>query len=205
MQKFAVMLGAALVAAGSALAQTAPATGTAPQEDSSGFATGQPVTQAPGAPIATQANAPAKPYVKDTSGDWEIRCVPLPEGGKDHCQLYQLLRQPDGTPIVEVSMGPLPTGQAAVAGAVIITPLETLLPPQLTMQIDAGEAKRYPFAFCNRQGCVSRVGFTAPDLAELEKGSKATLTIYSIANPKAPITIEMSLKGFSKGYDSLLD
>lgn len=201
MRKMALMLGVALVmSAGPTLAQDSKAKDGAKPADQ-GFTTGEPIAK----PVEPSQPAPGKPYVKATYDDWQVHCIPDPKGGKDRCQITQLLHQADGNPIIEVSMSPLAPGQAAVAGAAVITPLETLLIPQLTIKIDDGDAKRYPFAFCNPRGCIARVGFTAPELAALEKGKKAVLTIVSAQNPGKQIDVDMSLKGFSKAYDSLLN
>ncbi|NHW17240.1 invasion associated locus B family protein, partial [Escherichia coli] len=86
-------------------------------------------------------------YVSETFGDWEQRCVRRPEGN-DPCQIYQLLRDADGNAVAEMSVFPLPAGQPAVAGSTIITPLETLLTKNITIAVDGGQARRYPFEFC---------------------------------------------------------
>ena len=53
---------------------------------------------------------------------------------------------------------------ACYAGATIITPLETLLTQQITLQVDTAQPKRYPFSWCSPIGCVSRVGFTQAEI-----------------------------------------
>lgn len=144
-------------------------------------------------------------YVRDISGDWEIRCVKAPEGRKDPCHIYQLLKQANGNPIAEISIFALANPGEAVAGATIITPLETLLQKGLQISIDDGEPKIYPFSYCNAIGCHSRAGFTGPDLFSFERGKKATITIGALANPDAPVMIAMSLTGFTAAYDGLFD
>ena len=156
-----------------------------------------------GQTISTEPQ-PGQTYVKDVHGDWEVRCTKAPEGQSDRCTLYQLLRQADGNPISEISLFSLPPGQQAVAGATIITPLESLLQKGLQMRVDDGETKIYPFSFCNRVGCHARVGLTAIELAGLERGSEAFLIISALAKPEQPIEISVSLSGFTAAYDSLL-
>lgn len=51
-------------------------------------------------------------YVREVSGDWEIRCVKT-ESGEDPCQMYQLLADQDGNSVAEISIFPLPQGQEA--------------------------------------------------------------------------------------------
>lgn len=185
-----------------------------------GFATtaaAQETTPPPAAPAteapAVDAPAPAQPaaaadgvgsvYVKSTHDSWELRCVKAGEGNADPCQIYQLLKDPQGNSVAEVGIFPLPAGGDATAGATIITPLETLLTENVVLQVDAEKARVYPFSWCDRGGCVARVGFTAEDIASLKKGNKMTLNIVPIAKPDQKVTLDISLKGFTAGYDAL--
>lgn len=145
-----------------------------------------------------------KVYVAQVSGDWELRCVKVAEG-KEPCQLYQLLKDDKGNSVAEVNILTLPEGQQAVAGATIVTPMETLLTEQLTLQIGSGEGKRYPFAWCAENlGCVVRLGFTADEVAAMKKGSAATVTIVPLAAPDQRVGLTMSLTGFTAGFDALV-
>ena len=122
------------------------------------------------------ADGVGTPYVKESSGDWEVRCVRT-QDGNDPCQLYQLLTDEAGASVAEITVFPLPEGGQAVAGATIITPLETLLTEQITLQIDGGGAKRYPFSFCTRTGCISRIGLLPEDLSAFRAGNAARIRI----------------------------
>ena len=144
-------------------------------------------------------------YVRDIQGDWEIRCVKAPEGTKDRCHIYQLLKQANGNPISEVSIFAVENPGEAVAGATIITPLETLLQQGLQITIDDGDPKLYPFSYCSQIGCHARAGFTGPDLFALERGTVATITIAALSAPEKLINISVSLEGFTAAYDALFD
>lgn len=141
-------------------------------------------------------------YVAETFGDWEMRCVKAGDG-KDPCQLYQLLEDESGNSVAEMSIFGLPEGQQAAAGATIITPLETLLTKQLTLSVDGGAGKRYPYTFCNQVGCFARVGFTSAEIAQFKKGASATLTIVPAAAPDQAVKLTVSLSGFTAGYDAV--
>lgn len=142
-------------------------------------------------------------YVKEAHGDWELRCVRTGEEN-DPCQLYQLLKDGEGNSVAEISLFGLPEGQEAAAGATIITPLETLLTQSLRLQIDSGQVKTYPFTWCAPIGCVSRVGFTAEEVANFRKGVKATLTIVPVAAPDKQVNLAISLKGFTAGFEAVV-
>lgn len=141
-------------------------------------------------------------YITDTHGDWQIRCIRT-AGDKDPCQLYQLLKDEEGNSVAEISMFALPAGQQAVAGATIAAPLETLLTQQLTIAVDNGQARRYPFTWCAATGCFARVGFTAADVAAYKRGVKATMTIVPVASPETKVKLAISLTGFTAGFDAV--
>lgn len=141
-------------------------------------------------------------YVGNTHGDWEMVCVRLPDE-EDPCQMYQLLRDAEGNATAEISLFPLPAGQEAVAGATILTPLETLLTAQLVMQVDGGAAKRYPFTFCTAIGCIARVGFTGEEIDAFRRGAQATWSLVPVAAPDQTVNLNMSLIGFTAAFNEL--
>ncbi|MEI4486315.1 invasion associated locus B family protein [Frigidibacter sp. MR17.14] len=190
----ALALGLALPVSG--FAQTADAPATA--------APAAPAADAPAAAPAEgqKADGPGTTYIEATHGDWQQRCIHT-EDGTDPCQLFQLLKDQNGNSVAEFSLFGLPKGQQAVAGATIMTPLETLLTEQVTLQIDSSEAKRYPFTFCAPQGCVARVGFTQAEIDAMKKGNKATISISPLAAPNQKVALNVSLKGFTAGLDAV--
>lgn len=150
-----------------------------------------------------EENAPkiAEPYIKEEHGDWKLQCFPVEEGDEP-CQLYQLLQDDQNNDVAEVAMFRLPPGGQAVAGATVTVPLETLLTAQLTIAVDGGKGKRYPFAFCSPVGCYARIGFTAADIAAFKKGVSATVTLVPAPAPDQKVVLKMSLKGFTAGFDA---
>ena len=197
-------------AAADAPADAAPAT-EAPAADAPADAA--PATDAPAADAADAApvaDAAAdtgpkvgQPYIRDNFNDWSLRCLKAEEGQPDPCQLYQLLKDADGNAVAEFSTFPLPEGQEAAAGATIVVPLETLLTQQLRLTVDNGEAKVYPFTFCNAAGCVARVGFTTAEVAQLKRGNGAVLRMVPAAAPDQEVLLNISLSGFTAGFDSV--
>ncbi|MFA8442990.1 invasion associated locus B family protein [Yoonia sp.] len=161
-------------------------------------------TQAPaaddlalGEPVGPQVG---EPYVRDSFGDWALRCIKSEEGAPDPCNLYQLLSNEDGVAVAEFNVFPLPEGQRAAAGATIVVPLETLLTQQLTIAVDGQNARRYPFTFCNRAGCVARLGFTQAEVDEFKRGAAATVRLVPAAAPTEEVVLDVSLTGFTAGF-----
>ena len=146
-----------------------------------------------------------EPYVKETHGDWELKCFGRANTeGEEVCQMYQLLSDPEtGQPIAEFSIFRLPEGTQAVAGATIVAPLGTLLSEELKIYVDIGIAKSYPFSFCNLSGCFSRVGFTADDIDAMKRGEIANIEIVPAQAPDKKVTIKASLEGFTAAFDAV--
>ena len=201
-------LGLSLVLSNATLAQTTTDTTAAPAADAAA-APAAPAADVGGTSgelsLGAAAKAPDGPgttYTSATFDSWELRCLRT-EGGDDPCQLYQLLKDDKGNSVAEISMFALPPGKTAVAGATIVAPLETLLTEQLTMSVDGVNPKRYPFTWCAALGCIARVGFTQAEVDGLKKGATATLSIVPVAAPDQRVTLNISLKGFTAGFDAV--
>lgn len=142
-------------------------------------------------------------YVKGSFGDWTLRCLKT-EQAQDPCQLFQLMHTPDGSPVAEYNLNPVQSDGVVIAGANVITPLETLLTQQLTIQVDDENAKIYPFAFCVQMGCVARIGLTEDDLDSYRSGAQAIITMFPAAAPTKPERLTLSLTGFTAGHEALM-
>ena len=143
-----------------------------------------------------------KAYVRETEGDWEIKCFGT-GGENDVCQMYQLLKDDTDNAVSEFSLFRLDNGTPAAAGATVVVPLETLLTQQLSISIDGGEARKYPFAYCNQAGCYARLGLTAEDVTAQKAGAKGTMTIVPAAAPNQTVKATISLTGFTAAYDKV--
>ena len=176
--------------------EAAPAEADAPAE-------GEAATPEEALGLSMGESEVGQTYVDEVSGDWEVRCVRT-ESGEDPCQLYQLLQDEAGNSVAEISVFPLPAGEQAVAGATVITPLETLLTAQIGLRVDQGGVKRYPFSWCSEIGCFSRIGFTQADLDSFKRGAEATLTIRPVAAPDQTVDLAVSLSGFTAGYEAIV-
>lgn len=154
------------------------------------------------APAAADENAVGTPYIRETQGDWSVRCLRAAPGEADPCQLYQLLQDTEGNSVAEISMFALPEGSKAAAGATIVVPLETLLTEQLQISVDGASTRRYPFTFCNRAGCVARVGFTQDEVNQFKRGNAASVRMVPAAAPTEEVVLKISLAGFTAGYEA---
>jgi len=156
-------------------------------------------TEAPSDLVTGQPVAPE--VVSETFGDWTVNCQQLDDG--ERCQMQQLLLNNEQTPAVEVNLFPVAGQPQVFAGGTIVAPLGTLLTGQLTISVDGALGKSYPFAFCLRDGCVSRVGLTEEDVTGLKKGAAAEVTLAHMSAPGRPIKLKMSLTGFTKAFERM--
>ena len=141
-------------------------------------------------------------YVKETYGDWQLKCF-RSEDQDDLCQMYQLLTEAAGNPVAEFSIFKLPENGQAEAGATIVVPLGTLLTKQLLLSVDGGKAKSFSYSFCSMVGCFARIGLTGSDLEAFKRGAAANLQIVPAQAPDQKVDIKVSLSGFTAAYDNV--
>lgn len=189
-----------------ALAQDATPEAETPDAPQADAATEAPAEDAPSAPapggdLAVGQTAQTGPqiYVREEHGDWEVRCLRAPEGQDDPCQLYQRLSDAQGQPTADINFFDLPDGNEIVAGATLLTPLQTLLTAQVRVSVDGGQPRTYPYSFCDPSGCYARMGFTAEDVANFRRGAVAEVIVVPALAPDQPAELTMSLSGFTAG------
>lgn len=162
--------------------------------------------EALGLDMGTSADAAQGPeagqfYIREEFGDWGMRCIMIPDQ-PDPCELYQLLLGADDNPVAELTVFPLPPGGQAVAGATVVAPLETLLTERITITVDGQQPLQYEFSYCNRAGCVARLGLTQREVDAFKRGNTATLRIVPAADPNQPFDLPISLRGFTAGFEA---
>jgi len=161
-----------------------------------GLSLGTPAPQ----PVQTDREI-GEMYISEEFRDWSLRCITT-EDGNDPCQMYQLLTDDQGSPIIEFTMFRLPPNGEAAAGATVVVPLETALQQGMRVQVDDLPAQNYPFSFCNPVGCYARIGLTEDDVQNYKDGGVATITIVPIAAPNQRVRAELSLSGFTAAFDA---
>lgn len=165
---------------------------------SAGSAQAQKISDLESEPAAT-----AQPEVTQV-GDWGVICDANDESS---CAMTQLGKDPQGSPAIEFVVRKVDEDKAEIDGvqiaavADIITPLGVLLEFGLRLKIDGGEERGAPFRICQQHGCLVREPLSSDVIANLKKGNAAKVTVA--AEGAGPIDIEISLKGFTKAFDSL--
>jgi invasion protein IalB len=152
-----------------------------------------------------QSSKPAigEGYLREKYGEWELRCIKAEVMKDEECRVFNFLFDQDGNTIAQLDMQFLSTGGKAVAGVDIATPLGSLLTAQVVLKIDAGKAKRYPYTWCDQQGCYARFGMTQEEIEAMKRGAKANVIISSVAAPDQPLSMDLSLSGFTAVWNAI--
>jgi len=188
-------------------APAGPATGTArPTAPTQPSAT-RPIPDAPTAPQRS-GSGPLAPQVQDgapltreTVGAWELACA---DNGQ--CAMAQIGNDDAGVPVLEMVVRKLPEPlevgeRTAIAVLDVVTPLGVVLTDGLGLTIDGGRTEAAPFQICTEQGCLVREPIDQGLIDRLKRGSTASLSITAAS--QGPIVSQLSLAGFTKGYESI--
>ena len=144
--------------------------------------------------------AAAQGVVKNTFGDWQLRCE-TPAGAKgEQCALVQNVAAED-RPNVTLLVIMLKTADGKSRLLRVVAPLGVLLPAGLGLKIDNTDVGRAGFVRCLTTGCVAEVVMEDNLLNQLKGGKTATFIVFQ--TPEEGVGIPVSLEGFSPGFDSL--
>lgn len=144
---------------------------------------------------------PGEIYIASKKGDWNVRCVAANPGELEKCEIQQLLFLNENTPIVDISIFKLPSNKIAIAAANVMVPLETLLTQKLRFAFSEENVKEFPYSFCNKNGCLVRMGLLKEDVEAMKKGDFSQLSITHISQPESTINLSLSLNGFTSAFE----
>jgi invasion protein IalB len=144
--------------------------------------------------------ARAQGPVKNSFGDWQMRCE-TPAGAKtEQCALVQSVQAED-KPNVTLVVIVLKTADGKSRLLRVIAPLGVLLPAGLGLKIDQADVGRAGFVRCLPTGCIAEVIMDDELLGKLKGGQAATFIVFQ--TPEEGIGIPVSLNGFPSAFDSL--
>lgn len=150
--------------------------------------------------VAGPAQAQQKDVLKDTHGDWEIRCIE----GTETCAMSQIGSTSDGkkallVTIQRVAGAKTDDGAAIPAAMTVQAPLGILIPYGIRIKIDNDKVVPLPLSRCIPGGCVSQAPMLDEAVSKMKKGAKAVFGFFL----QNEVLVDISLKGFTKAYDSL--
>jgi invasion protein IalB len=144
--------------------------------------------------------AAAQGVVKETHGDWQIRCDTPPGAKSEQCALVQTVTAAD-RPNVGLSIIVLKLADNKNRLLRVLAPLGVLLPAGLGLRIDNAEIGRAGFVRCLPDGCVAEVVMDDNLVSKMRTGKSAVFIIFQ--TPEEGIGIPISLNGFGPGLDTL--
>jgi invasion protein IalB len=138
--------------------------------------------------------------VRNTFGDWQLRCE-TPAGAKvEQCALVQSVQAED-KPTVTLVVIVLKTADGKSRLLRVIAPLGVLLPAGLGLKIDDTDVGRAGFVRCLPSGCVAEVVMDDKLIEQMSAGQSATFIIFN--TPEEGIGIPLTLAGFRDGFARL--
>ena len=146
------------------------------------------------------APAFAQGVVKNTFGDWQLRCETPAGATNEQCAIVQNVAaedRPNQTLLVIV----LKTADGKSRLLRVAAPLGVLLPAGLGLKIDQNDVGRAGFVRCLATGCIAEVVLEDPLINQFKTGGTATFIVFQ--TPEEGIGIPVSLGGFAQAFDSL--
>jgi invasion protein IalB len=149
---------------------------------------------------ASLVPARAQGVVKNTFGDWQLRCE-TPAGAKtEQCAIVQNVAAED-RPSMTLLVIVLRTADGKSRLLRVVAPLGVLLPAGLGLKIDQADVGRAGFVRCLTTGCVAEVVLEDALVNQLKKGQTATFIVFQ--TPEEGIGIPVELNGFAEGFAAL--
>jgi len=153
-----------------------------------------------GTSLFASGPAHAQGTIKNTFGDWKLRCDNPPGASTEQCLIMQNVAD-EARPNITLVMFVMKTADGKSRLMRILVPLGVLLPNGLGLKIDQVDIGRVGFVRCLTTGCVAEVILEEGLVAQLKKGHTATFIVF--ATPEEGVGIPLSLEGFEAAYDSL--
>ncbi len=144
--------------------------------------------------------ASAQGMVKNTFGDWQMRCETPAGATSEQCALVQNVAAED-RPNITLVIIVLKTADGKSRLLRIVAPLGILLPSGLGLKIDQTDIGRAGFVRCLTTGCVAEVVMEDNLINQMKSGQTATFIVFQ--TPEEGIGIPVSLNGFATGFDAL--
>ncbi len=134
--------------------------------------------------------------------DWSARCETPKGAEQERCYIFQRLvtKKDDGyLPVLHVLVGYITAD--GKPGLFATVPLGVSLPQGLQIRVDGGEPIRFGYSHCNNQGCLGALALSDDLIAKMKAGKEAMITFH--AGTEQPVSIRVSLKGFTAGFNAL--
>ncbi|MEM6489429.1 MAG: invasion associated locus B family protein [Pseudomonadota bacterium] len=151
----------------------------------------------------------AQDELRDTFGDWQLRCASDPSSGREACVIAQIGKGAQGNDVVEVRIRKLDgitdqDGRQVPAAIQIIAPLGVALKAGMRVQIDGNNPRGAAFEVCLASGCFVRETMEQAFIDEMKAGAVAKVSLAAITGQgAAQVDVDISLSGFTRAFNTL--
>jgi invasion protein IalB len=142
----------------------------------------------------------AQGVVKNTFGEWQMRCETPPGAKNEQCALVQNVMAED-RPNLTLLVIALKTADGKARLLRMVAPLGILIPAGVGLKIDQNDIGRAGYVRCLTTGCIAEAVLDDTLLNQLKGGQNATFIVFQ--TPEEGVGIPVSLTGFGAGFDSL--
>ena len=142
----------------------------------------------------------AQGVVKNTFGEWQMRCETPPGAKNEQCALVQNVMAED-RPNLTLLVIALKTADGKARLLRMVAPLGILIPAGVGLKIDQNDIGRAGYVRCLTTGCIAEAVLDDTLLNQLKGGQNATFIVFQ--TPEEGVGIPVSLTGFGPGFDSL--
>ncbi len=149
---------------------------------------------------APAASTNAERIGAERIGDWMLRCDPPANGQPKQCEMAQVLSDKEGKrDLLLIRLGYPPAENEALA--LVVVPLDLLLPPGLGLKVDGRDPTIVPIRHCDTNGCLAPWRPSADDVNAM-KGGRELMVLLRNREGKQ-LGLPVSLKGFSAAHERL--
>jgi invasion protein IalB len=152
------------------------------------------------ASLGLSGGAGAQGVVKNTYGDWQMRCETPPGAKNEQCALVQNVMAED-RPNLTLLVIALKTADGKSRLLRMVAPLGILIPAGIGLRIDQADIGRAGYVRCLTTGCIAEAVLDDNLLNQLKGGQAATFIVFQ--TPEEGVGIPVSLNGFGTGFDAL--
>ncbi len=149
---------------------------------------------------AAAGAAGAQGVVKNTFGDWQVRCETPPGAKSEQCALVQNVMAED-RPNLTLLVIALKTADGKSRLLRMVAPLGILIPAGIGLRIDQADIGRAGYVRCLTTGCIAEAVLDDTLLNQLKGGQTATFIVFQ--TPEEGVGVPVSLNGFGAGFDGL--
>lgn len=148
-------------------------------------------------PAAPQAEAPA---AQKPANAWSVNCASGANASALECQMSQnLTESKTGQRVLTVTIRKQPKDGAMAM--LLALPHGLFIPAGASYQIDQGEKKTVGIQTSDQNGAYAAVPLTADLITALKTGTNLNIGMESVT--RSPVTIPVSLNGFTAAIDKL--